>query len=76
MPEDLPEPVGDSVDEVLSRLRPETAEEYSRLKREYRELCRDIRKRHRGAVREKLLRHHAEEFQKRVQELLGKTGGE
>jgi hypothetical protein len=73
VPEDLPAPIGDDVDEVLSRLRPETTAEYGRLKREYREFCRDVRTRHRGAVREALLRQKAEEFEERVRELLART---
>lgn len=70
MPEGGPSPIGESVDEVILRLRPETAAAYGELKRELKETSRDIRRRHRGAVRDRLLRLKAEEFESRVRELL------
>jgi hypothetical protein len=75
VPEDLPTPIGESVDEVILRLAPETATAYGELKRELKEVSRDIRRRHRGAVREKLLRQKADEFQAKVRELLVRVAG-
>ena len=56
------------------RLTPEVARAYNELKARYKEIFRDIRKRHRGVARDHLMQVNEAELQKKVRELLDGSG--
>ena len=56
------------------RLTLEVLQAYNDLKAEYKEIFRDIRKRHRGIARDHLIQANEGELQKKVRELFGGLG--
>lgn len=77
MPEE-PTPLGENdIQEALIRQLDDPAirERLDQYRREYKEYCRSIRKRHRGAAREAMLRYEGGRYQQLVQQLLEEAKG-